>query len=164
MTSQRIWWHFQHSETKKPLCKGSLLVAKLIFHCHHPLQALLARIPFTPGDSGIIAAINASLIHAILSKSQKLLFHFVLEREKVIISFSHFLLEYSHNYLLKIICVSFLLPQNAQTSSDTAIIPQQCYPDKQHLGEKHTTTQTLPKFHGLKQEVQGGEGKEHALK
>lgn len=71
---------------------------------------------FYPWRSGIIAGINASLTHTILSKSQKLLFHVVLHRGKVIISFSHFPLEYSHNCLLKIICASFLGNKNAQSS------------------------------------------------
>lgn len=112
VTSMRILQHFQHSDLKKSLRYKSLLLAKLIFHYYHHLQAPLH---FILGDSGIIAGINVSLTHAVLSKSQKLLFHFALDREKVIISLSHFIL-YSHNYLLKIICASFLFPKNAQTS------------------------------------------------
>lgn len=158
MTSLRILWHFQYSDRKKPLSYGSLLVAKLIFHYNPHLQALLARIPFTLGELGRTAGINASLAHTIPSKSQKLLFHFILEKEEAIISFSHFLLEYSHTYLLKIICVPFLFLKNAQTSCwhshySPAVLP------RQSLGWKRTKTETLHKFHGLKQEMQGEEGK-----
>lgn len=76
-----------------------------------PCASPSSKDPFHPWRLRTILAgwgINASLTHAGLSKSQKLLLHFVSEREKALISFSHPLLEYSHNYLLKIICMIFV--------------------------------------------------------